>query len=713
MTRFLIHANDSTRENRSRRMVPLRRSSKSFHKFSTGISIYVSDTTLNRPVHPTLWIETSEMERSRRRKELLRDREELPVRASKKELMDLVLRHDTLVLVGETGSGKTTQIPQFLVEDGLVWKGNGVAITQPRRVAATSIASRVAEEMGVEVGSQVGYSVRFEDCSSEDTIVKYMTDGMLLREALIDPSLRRYSTVILDEAHERTLHTDVLFGVLKGVQRQRNHANGAGKRKKLRLIIMSASLDAGRFSTFFDNALDVYIEGRQYPVQIYYTSKPEEDYVDGLICTVLQVHQEEPPGDILAFLTGQEEIEAVDRMIHQRFKSIATDSSELIVRTLFAALPPEEQMKAFEKTPPGARKVILATNIAETSLTIPGVRYVVDPGVVKSRGYSARLGAESLAIVPISKAQAQQRCGRAGREGPGKCFRLYTETAFTELQSETLPEIRRCNLGSVILQLKALGIDDVLGFEFMDPPPRAAVLKALELLYGLGALNTNGKLSDTGSKMSRLPVDPIYARILLAAPEFKCVEEVIGIVAMLSADSIMYKPKDKKSIAEMSHKKFLHRDGDHLTLLQIYKAFRGAGKEKQRIKWCRENFINARALRRAHDVAIQLRKYIEGLGIEIVSCGDDSVPVRKCLIAGLFLHASQKLPDGTYQCLANKQISSIHPSSVCFHRKPNYILFSELLRTSRQYLRQITPIEPQWLADIVPGFYSVNKPGVQ
>lgn len=645
-----------------------------------------------------------------RRMELAKERASLPVFASRGSLVDLMREHDTLVVVGETGSGKTTQIPQFLVEAKLAWPGKGVAITQPRRVAATSIARRVAEEMDSVLGQRVGYSVRFDDCTSEHTVIKYMTDGMLLREALLDPLLRRYSTVVLDEAHERTLHTDVLFGVLKGVQRRRNESVQKGKTNKLRLIVMSASLDAGRFSEFFDNALCVYVQGRQFPVQIYYTAKPEEDYVDGLICTVLQIHEDEPTGDILAFLTGQEEIEAVERLLHERMKLLPAEAKDLCIRTLFAALPSELQLKAFEKAPDGARKVILATNIAETSLTIPGVKYVVDPGVVKSRGYSAKIGAESLAIVPISKAQAQQRCGRAGREGPGKCFRLYTETAYEELLPETPPEIQRCNLGSVVLQLKALGIDDVLGFEFMDPPPKAAVLKALELLFGLGALDEHGKLSDNGVKMSRLPVDPVYARVLLASPDFKCVEEIVGIVSMLSAEAVLYKPKEKKSVAEMAHRKFIHKDGDHVTLLQIFRGYQGAGgKEKQKVKWCRENFINARALRRAQDVSLQLRKYMEGLGIDVISCGDEFTAVRKCLITGLFLHASRKLPDGTYQTLAGRQISSIHPSSVCLKNKPECIVFSELMRTSRQYLRQITPIEAHWLAEIVPEFYSVNK----
>lgn len=407
---------------------------------------------------------------SNRYYELFRKRIALPVWEYREKFFEYLGSHQILVLVGETGSGKTTQIPQWCVEL-LRKKGGrrGVACTQPRRVAAMSVAARVAEEMDVAIGQEVGYSIRFEDCSSPKTVLKYMTDGMLLREAMSDPLLESYGVVLLDEAHERTLATDILMGVLKQV---------VTHRPDLKIVVMSATLDAGKFQNYFDHAPLMNVPGRTHPVEIFYTPEPERDYLEAAIRTVIQIHMcEEVEGDILLFLTGQEEIEEACKRLKREIDNLGPEVGEMKCIPLYSSLPPNLQQRIFEPPPPAkpngaiGRKVVVSTNIAETSLTIDGVVFVIDPGFAKQKVYNPRIRVESLLVSPISKASSQQRAGRAGRTRPGKCFRLYTEKAYkTEMQDQTYPEILRSNLGSVVLQLKKLGIDDLVHFDFMDPP---------------------------------------------------------------------------------------------------------------------------------------------------------------------------------------------------------------------------------------------------
>ncbi|PAN25371.1 hypothetical protein PAHAL_4G296300 [Panicum hallii] len=502
----------------------------------------------------------------RRRQQIREQRKSLPIASVEKRLVDEVRKNDTLIIVGETGSGKTTQLPQFLYDGGFCQDGKVIGITQPRRVAAVTVAKRVAEECNDQLGKKVGYSIRFDDSTSNATRIKYMTDGLLLREALLDPLLSKYSVIVVDEAHERTVHTDVLLGLLKKVQHSRANASKNGKTlpsmghsqnltqkacqgticAPLKLIIMSASLDAKCFSDYFGGAKAVHIQGRQYPVDILYTYQPESDYLDATLVTIFQIHLEEGPGDILAFLTGQEEIESLERLINERARLLPPESSKIWTTPIYSSLPSEQQMNAFKSAPAGTRKVVLATNIAETSVTIPGIKYVIDPGMVKARAYNPVTGMESLIIIPVSKAQALQRSGRAGREGPGKCFRLFQESEFDKLVDSTVPEIKRCNLSNVVLQLKALGIDDIIGFDFMEKPSRTAILKSLEQLILLGALTDDYKLSDpVGHQMARLPLDPMYSKALIVASEFKCLEEMLIVVSMLSVESIFFSPREK------------------------------------------------------------------------------------------------------------------------------------------------------------------------
>ena len=472
-------------------------------------------------------------------------RKTLPVYAMRDDLLQAIEAHQVLVVVGETGSGKTTQLPQFLVDAGYTRDGRMIACTQPRRVAAMSVAARVAEEMGVRLGREVGYSIRFEDCTSDHTIVKYMTDGMLLREFLTNPDLGTYSVIIIDEAHERTLGTDILFGLVKDIVRYR---------KDLKLLISSATLDADKFSEFFDDAPTYNVPGRRFPVDIHYTPQPEANYLHAAITTVFQIHTTQPKGDILVFLTGQDEIDVAMENLQQTCRALGGKIPELIVCPIYANLPSDMQAKIFEPTPPGARKVVLATNIAETSITIDGITFVIDPGFVKQNSYNPRTGMSALSVVPCSRASVNQRAGRAGRVGPGKCFRLFTKWAYqNELEENTVPEIQRTNLANVVLLLKSVGINDLLNFDFLDPPPTDMLIRSLELLYALGALNDRGELTKLGRRMAEFPVDPMMSKAILASEEYHCTEEVLSIVSMLAESaSLFFRPKDKKLHADLS-----------------------------------------------------------------------------------------------------------------------------------------------------------------
>ncbi|EPS65693.1 hypothetical protein M569_09084, partial [Genlisea aurea] len=367
-------------------------------------------------------------------------------------------------------------------------------------------------------------------------------------------------------------------------------------------------------------------------------------------------------------------------------------------------------------------QVILATNIAETSVTIPGIKYVIDPGMVKLRTYDALTGIEALIIVKISQAQAYQRRGRAGREGPGKCYHLYPEYEYDKLKDTTIPEIRRCNLSNVILQLKALGVDDLLGFDFIEKPDRMAIIKSMELLFLLGALTEDGKLSDpVGREMAKLPLDPIYSKALIVASQFSCLEEMLIVIAMLSVESIFYTPREKLAESRIVLRNFSSPEGDHLTLLNVFRASNefleksklAAGSdekaEKKLRKWCKDNFINGRSLKHARNVHSQIHTTIEQMGLRVTSCGDDMLPVRRCLAASFFLNAALKQPDGSYRALSSGLIVQIHPSSVLFRTKPECIVFNELVRTNHNYVRNVSVIDYLWLAELAQQCYAIQE----
>ena len=521
-------------------------------------------------------------------------RQSLPIYKLKKELIQAVHDNQVLVVIGETGSGKTTQVTQYLAEAGYTTRGK-IGCTQPRRVAAMSVAKRVAEEFGCRLGEEVGYAIRFEDCTGPETVIKYMTDGMLLREILVDDTLSQYSVVMLDEAHERTIHTDVLFGLLKQLVK---------RRPDLRLIVTSATLDAEKFSGYFFNCSIFTIPGRTFPVEILYTKQPESDYLDASLITVLQIHLSEPEGDILLFLTGQEEIDHACQCLYERMKGLGKNVPELIILPVYSALPSEMQSRIFDPAPPGKRKVVVATNIAEASLTIDGIFYVIDPGFAKQNVYNPKRGLDSLVITPISQASAKQRAGRAGRTGPGKCYRLYTESAYrNEMSPTSIPEIQRINLGLTTLTMKAMGINDLLSFDFMDPPSPQALVSAMEQLYSLGALDEEGLLTKLGRKMAEFPLDPPLSKMLLASVDLGCSDEILTIIAMIQTGNIFYRPREKQAQADQKRAKFFQPEGDHLTLLAVYEAWKAKNFSGP---WCFENFVQSRSLRRAQDVRKQL-----------------------------------------------------------------------------------------------------------
>ncbi|XP_059590211.1 pre-mRNA-splicing factor ATP-dependent RNA helicase DEAH1 isoform X1 [Vitis vinifera] len=629
---------------------------------------------------------------------LQEDRKMLPIYPYRDELLKAVDDHQILVIVGETGSGKTTQIPQYLHESGYTKRGK-VGCTQPRRVAAMSVAARVSQEMGVKLGHEVGYSIRFEDCTSEKTVLKYMTDGMLLREFLGEPDLASYSVVMVDEAHERTLSTDILFGLVKDIARFR---------PDLKLLISSATLDAEKFSDYFDSAPIFKIPGRRYPVEIHYTKAPEADYLDAAIVTALQIHVTQPPGDILVFLTGQEEIETAEEIMKHRTRGLGTKIAELIICPIYANLPTELQANIFEPTPEGARKVVLATNIAETSLTIDGIKYVIDPGFCKMKSYNPRTGMESLLVNPISKASAMQRAGRSGRTGPGKCFRLYTAyNYYNDLEDNTVPEIQRTNLANVVLSLKSLGIHDLLNFDFMDPPPAEALLKALELLYALSALNRLGELTKVGRRMAEFPLDPMLSKMIVAADNYKCSDEIISIAAMLSVgNSIFYRPKDKQVHADNARMNFHTGNvGDHIALLKVYSSWKETNYSTQ---WCYENYIQVRSMKRARDVRDQLEGLLERVEIELASNPNDLDAIKKSITAGFFPHSARLQKNGSYRTVKHPQTVHIHPSSGLAQVLPRWVIYHELVLTTKEYMRQVTELKPEWLVEIAPHFYQLK-----
>ena len=573
------------------------------------------------------------------RKSIQELRKSLPIYKMKRDLINQIRDNQFLVIVGETGSGKTTQIVQYIYEVGLN-QSKIIGCTQPRRVAATSVARRVAEEMDVHLGGLVGYNVRFDDKTSTNTKIKYLTDGMLLREALTDPSLSKYSVIMLDEAHERTIATDVLFGLLK---------KAAKANPNLKVIVTSATLDSNKFSKFFNSCPVINIPGRTFPVDIVYTNKPEMDYLAAAIDSVCQIHISEPAGDILVFLTGQEEIEVASEILQERMKMLQPNDPLMIILPCYSSLPSDEQLRIFEETPAGMRKVVLATNIAETSLTIDGIKYVVDSGYCKLNLQDVTLGLDMLKICPISQAQASQRSGRAGRTGPGKCYRLYTESIYSKLAPSSTPEIRRRNLASSVLMLKAMHLST---FEWMDPPSMQAVNAAYKQLKQLKALDEKLEITKLGVDLSKIPTEPSLAKCILLSEEMGCTMEMLAIVAMLSIQNVFHRPKAQRKLADQVIARWTHSISDHITLLRVYTEFVKV-ESARKLDWCKRNFVQHSSLRKAQQIVEQLRSICRFNNRDLQSKQKERI-ILNCLTNGL----SQIQIDGSNRDLISRRFKT-------------------------------------------------------
>ncbi|EDV58472.1 ATP-dependent RNA helicase DHX33 [Drosophila erecta] len=619
----------------------------------------------------------------------------LPVFNCRQRILKELELNDTVLIMSETGSGKTTQIPQFLLQAGYA-KNGMIGITQPRRVAAITVARRVAQELNGNIGDTVGYTVRFEDATSKGTKIRFLTDGVLLRESIKDRLLLKYSVIILDEAHERTVNADLLFGIVKDAQKERRKQ----KLGNLKVVVTSATMDIDHFGKYF-NCKGLYLEGRTYPVRVMHTKEEHEDYIHTVLVTLFHIHRTTPRNhDVLIFLTGQEEIESLAQQIRQLAKIDTTGTTDLRVFTLYAQLSQGKQLECFVPTPANVRKVILATNIAETSITIPGIRCVIDCGFVKEKSFNTADGLDVLKSVRISKAQAWQRAGRAGRDADGTCYRAYTKAEMDCFSDATQPEILRTNPTSMVLQLLALDID-CNNFDFLDPPLEEGLRSAYKSLDALGAIKTGtvSYITPLGRQMVQYPLDPKYSKLLLTASSFGCMEEILSLVSVLSSDHVFVSNSDKNEMAALAHAKFQSKHGDHLTLLNVFNAFTKTEKPKM---WCHDNYLNLRSLTYARNVRRQLTEISERLHLALNS-SDDIEMLKKCILNGFFENIAVLQRDGFYITVSGNIRAKIHPSSVLHGKyKPSYILFTEIVQTEQTFLRQVTEISIEWIKEIVP-----------
>lgn len=779
-------------------------------------------------------------------------RTQLPIWEHQESLRRCLRERHVLVMLGETGSGKSTQIGQFLLDESWmnrrkipfvgkkqnVHVGGCVAITQPRRVAAINLAKRVAVELGVRLGDEVGYAVRFQSRTSEKTKIKFLTDGMLLQEMLADPLLTRYSCVVVDEAHERSVMTDLTMGLLRRLVY-------GDRRGNLKVVVMSATLEVKSMAQFFEetrgeglsleglncdrcisieaecgttsgnnsqetkqvesqeitsnsstnvdeeiiskkkkrqkkknkgkfNSQDLIrtpspvpqpeldtktqpdiaektgskdstnagnavkdipyygtvalfqVPGRQFPVEIYHTEEPVPDYIHAALRSVVQIHYaEQLPGDILVFLTGQEEIDSLQKSIEECAQGMTDEVPKIEVLPLYSALPLAQQAKAFEKVHTrNTRKVILSTNIAETSVTVSGVRYVVDCGKAKLKVFRHKLGMESLLVSPISKSSALQRTGRAGREAPGKCYRLYTESEFNKLKETTTPEIMRTNIANAILNLKARGQDDVVNFDYLSPPKIESLRKALEQLFSLGALDKLGKINPLGLQMAKLPLDPPLARVLIAAadPALDCLAEAVDLISGLSTENLFSVPltDEAREAMEEARKAFRRNEGDLIMLLEVLRAY--DAEKTNRKHWCEKHFVSYRQMQQLRDIRAQLQQYCkvfpsvdqdtwkkcevsEGTPIS----PDLAQRVLKAFLRGYFFQTARAAPEGGYvTVLGGHQSVAIHPTSVLFRQSREAVVYYEYVFTTRPFARWCGAVQMDWIADAAPGYLKLG-----
>ncbi|SMC18747.1 ATP-dependent helicase HrpA [Desulfacinum hydrothermale DSM 13146] len=624
----------------------------------------------------------------------LRYPDELPISQKKDEIVQAIRENPVVVVTGDTGSGKSTQLPKMCLEAGCGRRGL-IGSTQPRRVAAVTLSRRVAEEMNVPLGGFVGYKIRFQERVSAATRIKFMTDGILLAEAQSDKFFKAYDTLIIDEAHERSLNIDFLLGLLRRV---------LARRRDLKVVITSATIDPESFSRAFHGAPIIHVSGRTYPVRVVYRPASEDTdgestYVDEAVKTVCEMRREGARGDVLVFMPTESDIrETVARLEEQRFP-------HTVVLPLFGRLAGSDQERVFR--PLSQDKIVVATNVAETSVTIPGIRYVVDTGLARLAMYNPRSRTQGLPIVPISRASADQRKGRCGRVGPGVCLRLYSEEDYLNRAEFTPPEIQRSNLAEVILKMLAGRLGDIRTFPFLDPPAPSAVKDGYAVLQELGAVDARRHLTALGRQMARFPLDPRLSRMLIQAQKEGAVEEMIVLCAALSIQDPRERPLEQEAQADQAHARFKDRRSDFLTLLNIWKAYhqkwKEAGSQNQLRKFCREHFLSYRRMREWVNVAEEIRGILEE-AVDLHAPAKDRAPasyeaIHRCVVSGYLSHVAMKKEKNIYQGTKGRRLM-IFPGSALFNKGGEWIVAAEIVQTSRLFARTTAVIDPAWLEDL-------------
>jgi ATP-dependent RNA helicase DHX8/PRP22 len=745
-------------------------------------SVYNNSTNINKEESQKFQVSTNMGEtkntknnkNSNDREYLEEFRKSLPIYQYREELLNVVRDNPFCVITGDTGSGKTTQIPQYIIESLRISQFKKfseniennqsqiqsqsvllenqeksqnekadhskntdsksdipkIVVTQPRRVAAIQMAKRVSYEKNYKLGREVGYSIRFEDYTDDSTILKYVTDGILVKECLADQNLSKYNIIILDEAHERSLYTDILFALCKQAVIRR--------KGDLRLIVTSATLDTKQFSSYFNDCPVFAIGGKIYPVEMIYFTSRMEKRVENSVKLAIRIHLHEGPGHILSFLTGFEECEQACKMCYQKLEDLAKKGKKvppMVIMPLYGAQNTDEQAMIFEKVPENCRKLIFSTNIAETSLTVDGIGYVIDCGYVKQKIYNSKTAMDTLCVVPISKVQAIQRAGRAGRTGPGKCIRLYTEQFFeTQMSKVTIPEILRVNLASTILTLKSMGIDDVVEFDFMEKPEKESVFDALKELYFLQSIDDNGRITKLGLEMAKFPIECCYARCLIASKYYDVLDEMNTLVSLISCENVWFNvnkyDEERRAFFEQKKSEFIDKFSDHMSFLNIYKEWEFNNYSED---WCKQNFLHFRTLKQAKKIKEQIYEYMnkvnfkecekyfnlrtinylkEEIEIDHKNILDDYEKVnclmRMALCQGFYMNAAKKVSNSVDGCsylrISDGSVITIDQySSICVKQlKPELVIYTELGGTNHKaVMKQVSIIELKWISDLL------------